>query len=464
MIFVPSPAHLLHGKFCYGPDIGAAMPKAQNFDFLSDSSISRYGGYGVEFLSRPNAACSRYNLGLIAHFLGLAAGRGFIDALENIESVRWGAETPDQNQEMAMIWFRRALRMGSRDIYQYFRSALQEDKKIGEGNSALFAHSQSTESFLTAVQMANMLPAELGAKCNRFWHAEGCWLATLKSRNEGMLIPLQLKCRMIRNFNRVPFTSFRIRLAFDQNARVPQPPRIRSVSAGSSMAMPDRSFALHKESVATNLFSKNVFYSCSNRTQTLLLAFEYASADFERRNLQLTKCFLTMLLRDDPRGAVNSQLWRNKCDSRNSGDLVQCGFIAMILGDIVFALSMFEGASRLGNGTGSVMAGIVLAHFVKPRRVSDACFYFAKCISDPLALVHVGLFADDKTALFRAANLLGVDPGTEVIFECVGDVFALGIKVPQSRFVSQMFYGKAWERVRMNSDDDRKLILKINGI
>jgi hypothetical protein len=168
-----------------------------------------------------------------------------------------------------------------------------------------------------------------------------------------------------------------------------------------------------------------------------------------------------MLYKNNRQGILASGLWTSKCKSRSHEDLVQCGFIAGIIGDYECAFLLFQKAARMGDRTASAMAGTLLAHFVEPRRLKDACFFFGQCVADPMALVHLGQFTEDKTYLKRAGIIVNMREESPGLFAMVGDLFAQGIKVWFDADVARTFYGVALARAEEAGEDTTDLILKI---
>jgi hypothetical protein len=201
-------------------------------------------------------------------------------------------------------------------------------------------------------------------------------------------------------------------------------------------------------------------FPVESRTALLLQIFEFASPEFEARNLYICGQFLSHLYRDEPRGVLVSALWRGKSQSDCARDLVQCGFVAAILDDPEFAAECFTKAARLGDRTGSVMTGILLTHrFKQPR---DACYFFAQCVVDPVALVYLGLLSGDQAQLERAATVLGVSADHAEMYERIGDLFAHGVKFPHDPGAALLFYGQALIKAEAAGEDIAGLLVKID--
>jgi hypothetical protein len=200
-------------------------------------------------------------------------------------------------------------------------------------------------------------------------------------------------------------------------------------------------------------------FPAEGRTGVLIQVFEFASPDFDARDLSVCAQFLSRLYRDEPRGILASALWCGKTRSKCPRDLVQCGFVAAILSDPEFAVDCFTRAAKLGDRTGSVMAGILLTHRLKKPR--NACYFFAQCVVDPVALVYLGLLSGDPSQLDRAATVLGVRADRAEMYERIGDLFAHGVKFPYDAEAALMFYGQALVRAEAGGEDIGALLVKI---
>ena len=200
----------------------------------------------------------------------------------------------------------------------------------------------------------------------------------------------------------------------------------------------------------------------SGPTQLLIKAFELASPSYERRNLALCKSVLQHLQMIKPRGICESQLFRSKCKSSNPDDLVTCGFIALVLNDVVYALELFGKAALKGNETANLMLGVILFHGIGgTERLEAGVVYFSRCQLEPIALIHLGVIYNDQQWLRRAAQLLGVSAESSQMYEWVGDLFAQGIKLPKDEKVAMMWYGVALNKAEEYGCNQNEVLQKM---
>lgn len=211
-----------------------------------------------------------------------------------------------------------------------------------------------------------------------------------------------------------------------------------------------------------NQDSSSLVFPSSNRTSYVLQAFHYASPVFKERNLNLVRSHLAALQRHERCGIVESQLYRSKMLSRNPDDMVRCGFILCLIGDLNSALSLFQKAANAGSLAGSEMAGYLMIHY--QRDIENGLYFLAQCVSNPVAQIHQYMYTKDELYIRRASVLLKAPIKSSKMYEMVGDLFADGIKYPIMSKAAKAFYGYGIEMCDLYGEDARVLMQKVNYV
>ena len=214
------------------------------------------------------------------------------------------------------------------------------------------------------------------------------------------------------------------------------------------------------KSISTSSISSPFFPSAS-KTNLLLLAFKYASPNFNKRNLVLCSIFLRKLYHLHPKGISESVLFRKRCKNGTPKQLVKCGFISMLLYDTRFALQLFLKAAKLGNRTGSLMTGLIFFHGQGiNQQIKKGCFFLSQCSSDPIALLHLSIACHDETWENRAKEILSIKSSSKS-YEWIGDLFAKGVKIPFNPNVSLVLYGIAMKKAEDDGEEFEEIITKM---
>jgi hypothetical protein len=104
----------------------------------------------------------------------------------------------------------------------------------------------------------------------------------------------------------------------------------------------------------------------------------------------------------------------------------------------------------------------MIFHAVGQERDRETGYgYLAKCVTDPIALVHLGAASADEEWLERAATILNVKSKSPEMYEWVGDLFADGVKLPAIAPVALMWYSFASGKAQEYGEDNRALLEKI---
>jgi TPR repeat protein len=128
-------------------------------------------------------------------------------------------------------------------------------------------------------------------------------------------------------------------------------------------------------------------------------------------------------------------------------------------------LDLFLRASKKGDLTGALMTGLMHFHgFGIERDVQQGAYFLAKCVTDPIALLHVGVVCGDDAWLARAAIMLNVPKDSYQMFEWLGDLFADGVKLPLDVRIAAMWYGVALKQSELHGEENMTIIEKIARI
>ncbi|OHT08290.1 hypothetical protein TRFO_04896 [Tritrichomonas foetus] len=195
------------------------------------------------------------------------------------------------------------------------------------------------------------------------------------------------------------------------------------------------------------------FFPTKNKTRLLIQLFEFASPNFNKRNLVFASHILNTIYSENRRGLLDSRLWQDKIKSKKVGDEIRCALISLLCNDHKTAFILFQRASIQGNEFACLMCGILL--FYNTHKRKEALTYLAKCVCEPVALLHLGLVFNDDSYIDRAVTLLGLSASTPKYktFELVGQLFDEGIKFPQNKSIANAFYAAAIERAAIENID-----------
>lgn len=201
-------------------------------------------------------------------------------------------------------------------------------------------------------------------------------------------------------------------------------------------------------------------YKIQSPVHLLLYCIHLASGGYSSRNLNAVEVLLPKL---SSSRVFESDLWRKKVDGGSICDFIGCGFIYCLMSDYNSGLQMFQKAAKQGNITGSMMAGLILYHGLNgDRNIEDGLYYLSRCSTDPIALIHVGVVANEPEWTDRAAEYLMIDELS--VFEWMGDAFSQGIIIPRNYQLSKLWYGIAVQKYEDNGKDINGLIVKITHI
>jgi TPR repeat protein len=200
------------------------------------------------------------------------------------------------------------------------------------------------------------------------------------------------------------------------------------------------------------------FYPVIDKTHLLRLAFKYASPKFEKRNLALSCQFFRKLTALSPGAIMESKVFKNRCDHGTPAQRVKCAFLHIFMLNYRNATLLFQQAAHRGDFTAALMYGLLLFHGIgQARDVQLGANYLAKCVTDPIALIHLGVAADDEEWLERAATILNVRSASPAMYEWVGDLFADGVKLPMDTRVARIWYSWALMKSQEDSEDNGPL-------
>jgi TPR repeat protein len=182
---------------------------------------------------------------------------------------------------------------------------------------------------------------------------------------------------------------------------------------------------------------------------------------WQKRDLGLCAQFVQKL--NGRGGVADSVLFVNRAEHRSAAQLTKCGFIMTLIGDPEYAQTLFRRASDGGELTGTLMAGLALFHGMGiERETLKGCQFLAKCMIDPVALLHLGAATREPGWLDRAVVLLnGKRNELTKCYEFVGDLFFDGIKLPKDFRVASLWYGYAAIQAEIEGADNSGIIRKI---
>ena len=433
------------------------------------------------------------------HFFELAAQRGNVQAMNAIGILYQNAsssisEIPINSFEESLKWFNRALASGSDDALKYIGELYEKHNNKILALHYFLKHFKATKSIYSAKKCAHLfeLVGEIKAslKMNRICAAKGdseSVLNIIDILNENKDLATAVAWTELKNRYRIerpvdfafsnllsahksgdtnlpPFAAAANLLSLsDPFGQLDNTQKLLQRNSSVSYSPGDSIFTSTK--YCKTDYTPTVFYPTPSRTRFLLLAFDFASADYSKRNLNLCSLSLQSLKEVSPKGICESKLWQAKCKNPRTEDYAVVGFISYLLQDYKNALEKFEIGSRKGCGACALMAGIMLFHGIGSQSKPDtACYYFSMCPTDPLALLHLGVACDDYIWIRRATKLLNMKYESGEIYEWAGDLFLEGVKIPQSKKIAQAWYGLALSKYKENYQDILGIVQKIKEV
>ena len=504
--------------------IDNVLLKFQHDDSFSRHARVQATFEATEFISIPiskvallmGALCSNMNKDNSAlYWYKLAASRGSIRALIAIGilylkgrliNICQSVEKENINK-IALKWFFRALRRGSLEAIQYVAYTYYNLGQINDSFHYFFDHYVQSSSLYSRYAVANLLTSF--DRTNEAYN----WL--ISSANQGHLLSAKSavnypECSVYRAIWEQLIYKFEIpelehkeynleliELNDPDENKMPDISRLfdifwqfDTIQSHSDMnfhiTLPDysyiekpRPFVINQpetnektEKTETNESSETIsmynssffdcsFYPSSNRTSFIIQAFKYASAKMENRNLRLSQMMLQ-------KGKINGQYLLSKCSlysqkrvSKNPNDLVSCGLLASLLSQHEEAKSMFLKAGKKGCEQGCFFYGLYMFHSENEESIQIGSSYLAKCMSNPIALLHIGLANNDYFYLKRASEILKIEKNHEM-FEWLGDCYELGTILPQNHKIALTWYGASLHYKEEEGEDTTFILEKIN--
>ncbi|EAY05834.1 hypothetical protein TVAG_202920 [Trichomonas vaginalis G3] len=433
------------------------------------------------------------------YFFQLAAQRGSTIAMNAIGVLyqRYSASIPDQTVntfQEALKWHKRAQKSGSLDALSHLGDLFYSNSDKIKALHYYLQHFKATHSISSAKKCAAIFKKQKQFEASK----QMLKLAAAQGDKESVLDMIDILQNENDSYEYKLWESIRIQY----NIQIPQPQtfsHLMSASRHRDIGLPPFAAAANILSLGdpfgqidnTQRLLQNLttltfchddtpnfptdpsfvekpspaFYPSTNRTRLLLLAFQYTSANFSERNLNLASLALKTLNEISPKGICESKLWQSKYKYPRDTDYAIIGFISYILDDFKSALEFFEAGAKKGCRTCALMAGIMLFHGIGFQAKPDfACYYFAQCPTDPLSLLHLGTSCDDEIWLTRAAKFLGLPADSGRVFEWAGDAFMEGTKVPQNRQIAQMWYGLAYSKYKKGNEDMSEFLTKVKEV
>jgi TPR repeat protein len=406
------------------------------------------------------------------HCFRIAASRGSVTAMALIGrcyrtlaslSVSNPPSSARPHLEMAIRWFLRAHRNGSIDALQDLATTYAELHDLPRAIHYFILHLDRTKSLFSLAEIALGL-AKWGLTNSAFaWMHLG--VASGAVRTARVLAKGNSSwADCVKKFNvlECPETAASppkaLRAILTQNLSVPPPPSCSRGPLGGRT----RAFVAPPARSGREEFVPSATYMVKSKSELMRLAFRAASPVWAKRDLGLCGQLLQKL--GGWASVTNSILFRNRAAYGNGSQLTKCGFIAALLGDREYALALFQRASDAGNLTGTLMAGLVLFHGVGIERdTTKACFMLAKCMIDPIALLHLGVATEESVWLDRAAALMNTKSSEMTwLFEVVGDLFFDGVKLPRDLRIASLWYGYAAKQAEIEAADTAGIIAKLS--
>lgn len=195
-------------------------------------------------------------------------------------------------------------------------------------------------------------------------------------------------------------------------------------------------------------------------------ALHYASEDINQRNVQLVE-FACSKIAEISKFEINrSSIFINRSKNGSKKDLFSCGLIYFVLKKYDEALELFQKAVYKGSEEAALLTGILLFHYLHTATdIENACFFFARCTTNVIALLHLGVICQDDNYINRAASIFGVSTSkSHMMLSWLGDIFKDGVMVPRNDEVALMFYAMAYKMCDRNGDNNTDILSKITAL
>jgi TPR repeat protein len=380
----------------------------------------------------------------------------------------------------ATTWFRRSIRCGSIAAVFNLAKVSYDTNDFVTALSLFTSHFRQTGSLLTGLEIAKTLSmlelTEQSMVWLRFCAANGMPMAVRE-----LTRLLDAQSHAVSSFIRWSLITKRYEIP-DQtdsfsNLLLATPKRnefLPSLSALHRQAAVSVADVVPTQQVSSyapvlgrqaSIFHPFPIMTGQTKSQQFLFILEYASESYDKRNLRACETAIKGFRLTDPVFPYDCALWRFKCASERSEDLVACGFISCVLNDFEFALSLFKQAASTGSETGALMCGLILYYgWSVERNVAQGLFCMNRCGMDPIALAHCGLCAGDGPDWSaRAADIIG-DEGMDFLYEKIGDIFYDGIKIPKNNRAAIAWYAMQLGKSQMKGHDTRALVVKLSRV
>lgn len=480
----PSPVSLIHINkpyYCYhllqksNSDAGTNDQDAVDFSFLCSTGknpgISKSPFDSANALSDKSAdlGMAAYELSTVPenygdsktalHFYESLAKTGNADAMNRIGRFyleEYGSLSIERDEGIrrAIRWHLRAIRCGSKEGYKYLAECFRQVNRKLENGFCLLKSYQFSNS-VVYIDLLNKFIADKDENlCKKL--TEICKRKGYDSNN---ISNWQLN-NVMTNF----------RAFYNKDYTLPAFPKI-DVNYADTLFDFDKAkkeqiqylnlAADAKVNKGKKGFIRRQLYPSFNKTQLFLMLMEAASPDFGKRDLLLANQIIKVIYQKNPHGLFECKLWIQKCESKSSDDIVRCGFVSCLLQDYDFALGLFNKASLKGNLVGSLLVGLILLHTVNNIKKEDGMYFLSKCNIDPLALIHLGLYCNNRSYLERAAFYLNSDPDSPEMYEWAGDMLSNGLKFPTLCAAATMLYSHAITKAVEQGEEHSKLMRKL---
>jgi hypothetical protein len=380
----------------------------------------------------------------------------------------------------ATIWFRRAIRCGSIAAVFHLAKVSYDMTDFLTALSLFACHFRATRSLLTAIEIAKTLSKlELVTQSTRWFRfcaASGMPVAvrelTRILNSQPHAVSSFIQWSLVTKRYEIPDKTYSFSdLLFATPKRDESLPSLSALHRQAAAPVADIVPTQQSSSYAPvmghrlSIFHPFPVMTGQTKSQKFLIILEYASESYEKRNLRVCETAIKGLRLKDPVFPYDCALWRFKCASERSEDLVACGFISCVLCDFEFGLSLFKKAAAAGSETGALMCGIILYYgWSVERNVAQGLFCMNRCAMDPIALAHCGLCAGDGPDWsMRAAEIIG-DEARDFLYEKIGDVFYDGIKIPKNNQAAIAWYVMQLEKSQLKGHDTKALVMKLSRI
>jgi len=395
----------------------------------------------------------------------------------------------------AIRWFQRANKCGSIDSLRYMGVLYYKEHDFAKSLRCFSDHYQHTKSMVSVSFIASLLihlgKPDIAAKWYKLsasngLHSSAQMIVNQKRENNdffGFVKWLTLNRKYSFLHNKVFNYSSLLRSALRPDFSIPNYFSLLHTSNKNTgmfdISSPRTSISRQSLFMTHSFFEKmesknerrsNHFETfiapTSSPTQLLIKIFMLASSKPENRNLCLASALLKRLYSMKPSGIFECQLFRDKCKSMNAEDIVETGFISMIIGDNDFALEQFKNASKLGNCTACLMSGIILFHSLCSEEIDylDSIPYFTQAVQDPIAMVYLGTMSQDQTMIERVSKMIDCEPESGIIYEKIGDMFVIGTQLPKIDDLALKWYGYAMAKYEEFGLDSVGIVNKIGEI